>query len=139
MIEHHITTKERFRSEREVNKMKVPHFIKEQYRKFDNLDYLKEDLREGFSIDSCWYSSVIEAGDELSERENLDFSEENFHKLVHHFEDSFSPEEKEELCMNKYGGVMTNQEKAMESLLEFYHSIYERFTSKLSSNSTARR
>lgn len=110
--------------------MNIPNFVKAQYRKYDNLYYLKQDLRAGFSIDSCWYSAVIEAVDELSEKDFLGFKEKEFIQLVTYFDKSFSLEEKKELSLYKYDKVMSNMDKAMESLVVFYNAIFERFTRK---------
>jgi len=112
--------------------MNIPNFVKAQYRKYDKLYYLKEDLRVGFSIDKCWYSAVIEAVDELSEKEFLGFKENEFIQLVTYFDKSFSLEEKKELRLYKYDKVMSNIDKAMESLLVFYNAIFDRFTRKYS-------
>ncbi|MCA1064729.1 hypothetical protein QTG56_24270 (plasmid) [Rossellomorea sp. AcN35-11] len=108
----------------------VPKFVRELYRKYDNFDYLKDDLREGFPIDESWYQQVVVAVDELSEIEYFGLSQRDFGLLVTYFDDTFSNEEKEELSQHKYGGFMSPKEKVMETLLNYFNEIFERFAKK---------
>lgn len=115
---------------REVRRL-IPKFVKEIYRKFDNFDYLKDDLREGFSVDETWYQQVVMAVDELSEIKRLGLSEKDFKQLVTYFENNYSKEDKEELLVHKYDGLMSQKDKAMEALLDYFNEIFERFSKKV--------
>ena len=117
-----------------VKHLKVPNYIMEHFRyRTDTMNCIKEDIRSGnFTEDDIWYENIIGVIGEIEDWSFLGFTEEQYYELIKHFEE-WSFEDKTTLCKEKYGGSMTEKEKAIEALLEYYDAIYNRFLKKLDS------
>lgn len=114
--------------------MKVPQYVMEHFlNTTDTMECLKEDIRNGqISEDDIWYANVIFAVGEVEEWSFLGFTEEQYYELIKHFE-HWSLEDKSTICKEKYDGIMTDNDKAIEALLDYYNAIYTRFIKKLNS------
>ncbi|WP_336769911.1 hypothetical protein [Bacillus bombysepticus] len=106
--------------------MKIPKFVMDHYRYEDNFEAIKQDIRDNRELDGIWYYNVVFAVDALSDMKTLGLSLEHFMALVKQFE-SWDSKDKEEVLINKYEGIMTDKDKAIEALLEYYNAIYEKF------------
>lgn len=112
--------------------MKVPHYVMEHFRdKTDTMDCLKEDIRSGrFSEDEIWYFNIVNGIEEVRDWTFLGFTEEQYKTLIKHFEKR-SLEDKKEISKEKYDSYMTDEDKAVEGLKDYYNAIYDRFLKKL--------
>lgn len=112
--------------------MKIPQYVMVHFRdKTETMECLKEDIRsDKFSEDDIWYANVIDAIARIEDWSFLGFTEEQYYELIKHFE-QWSSEDKITICKEKYNGFMTNKEKAIEALLDYYNAIYNRFLKKL--------
>lgn len=110
--------------------MNVPKFVTQHFRYHDNFEAMKEDIRNGFPQDEIWYWNVVYAVDLVSDFETLGFEQHEFLNLVEYFE-SWKQKEKKQIALDKYDGKMTNRDKAIEALLDYYNAIYMRFMKKV--------
>lgn len=111
--------------------LKVPQYVVEHFRYTDTMNCLKEDIRSGrFSEDEIWYANIINGVEEVRDWAFLGFTEEQYKELIKHFEQE-SLEDKKEISREKYDSYMTDEDKAIEGLKDYYNAIYDRFIKKL--------
>jgi len=111
--------------------MKVPQYVMEHFRYTDTMNCIKEDIRSGkFSEDAIWYSNIVDGIEEIRDWTFLGFTEGQYKALIKQFEQR-SLEDKKEISKEKYDSYMTDEDKAIEQLKDYYNAIYDRFIKKL--------